>query len=189
MNTIASPKKQPHLVRERLLEAAAGLVVEHGLANLTLDAVAREAGVSKGGLLHHYPNKKALISGLNDIVLERFGALIMAFADKDPDPHGRFTRAYLMVSAETERTTDETLSAIMTLAMSKDAELRRQWQDRINDLARRYGEEEASPRMWIVRHAADGLWLAAISGSPEHSPELHCAIVSRLLEMTRVEKH
>lgn len=35
-----------------------------GIAALSLNAVAREAGVSKGGLLHHFPNKQALIYAL-----------------------------------------------------------------------------------------------------------------------------
>lgn len=35
-----------------------------GIAALSLNAVAREAGVSKGGLLHHFPNKQALIFAL-----------------------------------------------------------------------------------------------------------------------------
>ncbi len=34
-----------------------------GIAALSLNAVAREAGV-KGGLLHHFPNKQALIFAL-----------------------------------------------------------------------------------------------------------------------------
>ena len=49
---------------ERLLDAAERLVVERGAAHLTLDAVAAEAGVSKGGLLYHFPSKAALLDGM-----------------------------------------------------------------------------------------------------------------------------
>ena len=49
---------------ERLLDAAERLVVERGAAHLTLDAVALEAGVSKGGLLYHFPSKAALLAGM-----------------------------------------------------------------------------------------------------------------------------
>ena len=40
------------------------MVAGDGVARLTLDAVAREADVSKGGLLYHFPNKDALISAM-----------------------------------------------------------------------------------------------------------------------------
>ena len=50
--------------RERLLDAAERVVVESGATHLTLDAVAKSAGVSKGGLLYHFPNKEALLEGM-----------------------------------------------------------------------------------------------------------------------------
>ena len=50
--------------RGRILDAAEQLVADHGASNLTLDAVAQAAGVSKGGLLYHYPNKDALLAAM-----------------------------------------------------------------------------------------------------------------------------
>ena len=40
--------------RRRLLDAATAVVRRDGARALTLDAVAAEAGVSKGGLLYHF---------------------------------------------------------------------------------------------------------------------------------------
>ena len=50
--------------RGRILDAAEQLVADHGASKLTLDAVAQAAGVSKGGLLYHYPNKDALLAAM-----------------------------------------------------------------------------------------------------------------------------
>jgi AcrR family transcriptional regulator len=50
--------------RDRILEAAERLVAEVGAARLTLDAVAQGAGVSKGGLLYHFPSKESLLNAL-----------------------------------------------------------------------------------------------------------------------------
>jgi AcrR family transcriptional regulator len=58
--------------RERLLEAAEWLTLRDGVAKMTLDAVSREAGVSKGGLLYHFPTKIALIGGMIERFIERF---------------------------------------------------------------------------------------------------------------------
>ena len=50
--------------RESILAAAESVVLKHGAAHLTLQAVARKAGVSKGGLLYHFPNKQTLLEGM-----------------------------------------------------------------------------------------------------------------------------
>ncbi len=50
--------------RDKILDAAEHYVVKHGAGHLTLDAIAEEAGVSKGGLLYHFRSKDLLISGL-----------------------------------------------------------------------------------------------------------------------------
>ena len=50
--------------RDRILDAAERLVVQTGASHLTLDGVAQSAGVSKGGLLYHFPTKEALLEGM-----------------------------------------------------------------------------------------------------------------------------
>ena len=50
--------------RERILEAAERVVTDVGAAHLTLDGVAQAAGVSKGGLLYHFPSKESLLGAL-----------------------------------------------------------------------------------------------------------------------------
>ncbi|MDF2688440.1 MAG: hypothetical protein K0Q80_1405 [Microvirga sp.] len=52
------------VVRDRILDAAEGLILTRGVAGFTLDGVARAAGVSKGGLLYHFRSKESLISGM-----------------------------------------------------------------------------------------------------------------------------
>ena len=50
--------------RDALLDAAKRVMQRVGAGHLTLDAVAKEAGVSKGGLLYHYPSKGDLLRGM-----------------------------------------------------------------------------------------------------------------------------
>jgi len=61
-------------VRTRILDAAEGIVQARGVSGLTLDATARDAGASKGGLLYHFASKEALI----DAMLRRLAAHIEA---------------------------------------------------------------------------------------------------------------
>lgn len=54
----------PQDTRGRILEAAERLSCEVGPAHVSLDAVAARAGVSKGGLLYHFPSKHDLLKAL-----------------------------------------------------------------------------------------------------------------------------
>lgn len=50
--------------RQKILAAAAEISRESGPGNLSLDAVAAKAGVSKGGLLYHFPSKTKLLKAV-----------------------------------------------------------------------------------------------------------------------------
>ena len=77
--------------KDALLDAAEALLWEQGTQALTLTAVADRAGVSKGGLLYHFPTKEALIRGLVARLIEEFDALIAVVRR----PAARLVRARL----------------------------------------------------------------------------------------------
>jgi AcrR family transcriptional regulator len=68
------PMARKPVAREAVLDAFESLLIEEGERAATLDAVARRAGVSKGGLLYHFPNKEAMVS----VLLERLDRLFAA---------------------------------------------------------------------------------------------------------------
>lgn len=65
------------VARDAILDAFEELLIQAGERSAILDAVATRAGVSKGGLLYHFPNKPALITAL----FERLDGL--AVEDRD----------------------------------------------------------------------------------------------------------
>ena len=103
---------------EIILDAAASVLLKGGARALTIDAVAAEAGLSKGGVLHHYASKDALISALAERKLREIRESVAAHeAEQGPGPaalplaliaHARqvyadedgFPRALLLASAE-----------------------------------------------------------------------------------------
>ncbi len=59
------PKRQRLAERpEIILDAADALLLRNGARHLTIDAVAAEAGLSKGGVLHHFGSKDVLVAAL-----------------------------------------------------------------------------------------------------------------------------
>ncbi|MFD1330645.1 TetR/AcrR family transcriptional regulator [Methylopila musalis] len=178
-------RKLPAEVRAQVLDVAAALCVERGLSAMTLEAVARRAGVSKGGLLHHFPSKQALLEGLSDELLADFDRRIDAFAAEDPEPRGRFARAYLLASVafEGEPCGWNGLAALMM----GDASLRVRWTDWMEARLARPDAAEATAELAIVRFAADGLWLSDLMGASAALRPRRAALIDALLALTRVE--
>jgi len=64
--------------RERILDGAQRLVLEHGLAATTVDAILAESETSKGAFFHHFPTKNDLARAL----VERYAESDVAFLDE-----------------------------------------------------------------------------------------------------------
>jgi AcrR family transcriptional regulator len=65
-------------VREEILEAARAVILERGLAGLTLAAVARELELTKAALYHYFPSKEALSFELVHLSLEAHAKVVEA---------------------------------------------------------------------------------------------------------------
>ena len=79
-------------MRERLLDAALGALVELGYARTTTVEVQRRSGSSRGALLHHFPTRAELMAAVvARIGTEREAAMRKVLAASGPGPIG--TRA------------------------------------------------------------------------------------------------
>ncbi|MEI8010922.1 MAG: TetR/AcrR family transcriptional regulator [Candidatus Omnitrophota bacterium] len=58
--------------RDRILDAAEAVVLDNGAAHMSLDMVAKKAGVSKGGLMYHFPAKDELLKDMIGRLLAEF---------------------------------------------------------------------------------------------------------------------
>lgn len=148
--------------RTKLLNAAVAVIRREGAARLTLDKVAVEADVSKGGLLYHFRSKNDLIAALLDQTLSTAGANLeeRAGALSDGDP-GAFATAYLEFMRQPYHASDDgdIASSILAAAaldkklLAETNERFQRWQDRILD-------DGLSPALaLLVRAISDGLWL------------------------------
>src|SRR5687768_15153315 len=82
----------PARTKDRLLDAAGAVVMRDGAQALTLDAVAQEAEVSKGGLLYHFKSKRDLVEGM----VERW---LAEFEKEIGEQDAVFVRGYVKASA------------------------------------------------------------------------------------------
>jgi len=178
-------KKQPALIRQQLLDCAARLASEHSIGAVTLDAVAAASGVSKGGLLHHFPTKASLLEAMLDSLLDRLDAAIGAQMRRDPMPHGRFTRSYLRAVLDLRERPEETGDwAQVTLALLSEPQLRQRWRNWVEKQSEDFVGTDSSVDSQIVRFATDGIWLADILSSHSSTAQSQQAVIDRLISLT-----
>jgi AcrR family transcriptional regulator len=84
--------------RQRLLETAACLFREQGASQVTMSAIAEAAGVGKGTLYRHFPDKSALILALLDADMQALQARVFASL-ADPQPPMEKLRWFLEAAA------------------------------------------------------------------------------------------
>lgn len=92
-----SRKRNPELKRKRIL-AAALKILRQGrfLTKFSLDTVAQEAGVSKGGLIHHFPSKEALLIAVTKQIVTDFEERVReGMAQEAAGTPGRMLRSYI----------------------------------------------------------------------------------------------
>jgi AcrR family transcriptional regulator len=153
--------------KARIIDAAEEVVLRDGVARLTLEAAAAEAGLSKGGVLYHFPTRDALVAGMVDKIIEEFDADIEYLREEDGGP-GSFTRAYIRatmepVSPRPDRE-DRLGAAVIAAAAAQPALLAPlqvasdRWQAQLED-------DGLDPTVaTVVRLACDGLWLCDLFG-------------------------
>ena len=157
--------------RDRILDAAQVVVRRDGAQALTLDAVAEEAKVSKGGLLYHFKSKRDLVEGMVERWLSEFQREI-----DEADPS--FVRGYVKACAPEDN--ELGMLAALIADPSLLVGVRRQygiWQDRVE----REGGDPVDAT--VARLAADGLWLAELLGMGPPTGELRERVLARLLEL------
>ncbi|KQS59087.1 hypothetical protein ASG36_14240 [Geodermatophilus sp. Leaf369] len=150
--------------RARLLDAYEELLVSGVGATVTLDAVAAAAGVSKGGLLYHFPSKDALVDGVAERLGEHVAADVEALGSAPEGPVAYWlTTSTADAQGELTRTYQATLrlagaghAAARTALLEADRAWSAALEARIADpvLAR------------LVRLVGDGLYLEGLAGLP-----------------------
>ena len=161
-------KRTETSLRGTLLDAAEAVVARQGIANLTLEAVAAEAGISKGGLLHHFRSKDRLIEGMVTRAAENWRACWMGSYERGPEGPGRMTRGLLNHCLSDNQTWTEQLrrsSAAVFAALAQNPSLIEPMRAVYVDLHRRIAEDGLPPGVGeAVVTAIDGLWLYWVLG-------------------------
>ncbi|MDZ7728892.1 MAG: TetR family transcriptional regulator [Dehalococcoidia bacterium] len=167
--------------RTRLLDATVAVLGRDGLHALTLEAVAAQAGVSKGGLLYHFPSKQQLVETLIRELIDAFAAEVEQRASELAGVRGRWSRAYLDTTDAEQDNAGRWLAALS--AFATEPALLDPWRELASGWFERDVAEGADPvTVMSAILAADGLWVADVLGMQTLSTELRGALLARLRE-------
>ncbi len=176
--------------RTRILDAAEAIVRARGVSGLTLDAAAKQAGVSKGGLLYHFASKEALLTGLlgrmADWMRQDFDAMVVS----QPAGPGRVARTMMAwafeLAPEAVNERCDRAAAVFLAAFHHDPALLGPIRAVIAEMRAAVAADGLPPGAGgAIMAAGDGLFMARIFGlytpTEQERHDMHAAL-SRLLD-------
>lgn len=169
--------------RERLLEAAREVVADAGAQHLTLEAVADRAGVSKGGLLYHFPSKEALLAAMVTELMDDFEARRQrALCELGADPAAAL-KAYVIAN-DSDSARERQLAQGLAASLVNQPELLAPVCSSMREHVDQAVRDAADPALaMLICLASDGQYVIEALGLLRLSPEERAAVRKRLLRL------
>lgn len=172
--------------RSLILDAAIRVIERDGITGVTFDSVAAESGVTRGGLLYHFPSREELLQAIHEHLAEQWQADLEIHAGKisqSANTSERFA-AYLHTSLRNATRAE----LLLMLEGAFEPQFTAPWQAVIAQWAPpapTCNSDSEALDLFIARLAADGLWIHEALAHQPITPELRQRIIARLTEKTR----
>ncbi len=178
--------------RHEILNAATRVVQREGVTTLTYESVAAEAGMTKGGLLYHFPSREELLLGLHRHVAEQWERSLEAQAGGTAQELSRDERfqAFVRLSQNPERA-----ELLLMLEASEDPVANAAWDEVYARWAPQPPEgaeapdddaaEAAAVQRFIARLAADGLWFYEALSTEGLSPAMRERVTEEIIALAQ----
>jgi len=169
--------------KDAMLDAAEVVLTEQGAWRLTLDSVAEQAHISKGGLLYHFPTKDALLQALVDRLAAKATEKRVSGRDASETNPETVLRADVEATLlDTERNPQLCAGLISALANCPGLKepIRSFHEHRFSELGSLNVDEDAAA---ILLLAADGLMVMETLNVSPFSEARRAALVDAMLAM------
>lgn len=157
---LSKRKNNPQQLRHTLLNTTKTLIATEGISGLSMQKVADGAGVSKGGLFHHFKSKDELIYTVIQLYINKLNAAILEDIAIYGQTTGAFTKAYVRVFFDN---TDIGLTSDwsgLIYAISTQKILNELWQSWLDEKLQQFHHTDSNIQLSLVRYAVDGIWLS-----------------------------
>jgi AcrR family transcriptional regulator len=140
--------------QQAVLDAAERVVGRDGAANLTIDAVAKEAGVNKASVLYDHKSKQALVEAVVDRAFERDNAHHAGIESRLDDPKDRAIRGRILAAAEPPPEEFRAVALNLSAALALDEGLRAKMKENQARTISRIEETSPAPRGALLAYLA-----------------------------------
>jgi AcrR family transcriptional regulator len=180
MPTAHKRKKQPEIVRSKLIECAARMITEQGPNAVTIQAVADAAGVTKGGLLHHFKNQ--LSESVSRYFIDQMDTELSELMAEDPVRYGRFTRCYIKAISRDLASSQNEQWISFAIYTVTEPELKSMWNEWMKERRRLHYDTDSDQMLQVLRYAAEGIWFEVLMGRGYQKE--HSTLLSSLVKKT-----
>lgn len=164
----------------RILESARAIAAREGAGKITIEAVAKEAGLSKGGVLYNFSTKRALLSGLLDQMLSAHRGLM----EQVPAQHPARTLSGHLETVIQKKDVDDDLSMAILAAAAADPRLLDPLRTELgDDLSRILTDTKDASAAMIAALAIQGLRFQQLLNLPDGGADIKEGVIERLRTM------
>ncbi|NTU59086.1 MAG: TetR/AcrR family transcriptional regulator [Chlorobiaceae bacterium] len=154
-----------------ILDATERVVVKLGSARLSIDAVAKEAGISKTRVVYDFKSKAALLEALIDRQFQRDSEQIETLVQECADtPHPELF-ARIKMAEHVPDDIEKAVAMAVSASMSSDAALQRKIQEWVDQDLRAIGSADKSQTAYLAFFALLGFsfheWFGLINWPAE----------------------
>jgi AcrR family transcriptional regulator len=169
--------------RNAALEAATRIIARDGPGRLTLDAIARESGLSKGGVMHQFRTKEAVLKALLERQMEHFEAFSTRYMAKVSETSANPNLATQLATVREAATSPNSTALALVAAMVENPGLMVLPREREMQRVEAIKAEAADPELALLRWAAArGLLLSGLFGMSPLGKDEHQRLFARLLD-------
>ncbi|GAA5524413.1 hypothetical protein Maes01_00970 [Microbulbifer aestuariivivens] len=177
--------QESHIARidkDTIIRAAEEVVRERGARRLTLDAVAAQCGLSKGGLLHHFRTKQALLQAMLESAIGAEADLTAEYSVAGGETSGPL--ASRICSAFDMMEDDEGLPRALIAAVAEDPALLEPIRAREQRVREELAENCSDPDLaLLLLLATRGLFFGRVLGVLESGDPIFQRLRTRLLSL------
>ena len=154
-----SPKSSS---RERIMDAAEHVVLEKGASHMTMDAVAAKAGVSKGGLIYHFPSQRDLLKAMLKRFIDHLEARTAKARATLPASPVREIKAYVLAWFTIGGEYRRTASALLATITREPELLKTVRKKHLETIAKIVEAAPSRERATILSLATEGMWMSEL---------------------------
>ncbi len=148
--------------KAKLLESAKKILKEEGYEKFTLDSLAKRTGVSKGGVLYHFPTKEMLIQEIIQNLIIRFENRLNS--ENNETDSSFWTLRYFQATLADLEDSDLQSSGIIA-ALASNPHLLLPLVEKYTVWKQKFKKEKIDQSIAdILRFAADGIWFNEVFG-------------------------